>query len=151
MHVSSSILVHDKIKFCLKISHNYLLNDCPSWKMWEFRTFVGLITALTIVPGFGIAYYYRPIGDHDEMDKKSGPKRSGFFISKQSLCDRADISPPLLYRLLSVIVIVGVTCLSRIFIYGCGKFKIKKDKNYVNFLNQIRQRNPGVPLLTVCL
>lgn len=119
--------------------------------MWERRTILGLITALTFVPGFGIAYYYRPIGDHDEIDKKSGPKRDGFFISKQGLCERANIPPPLLYRLLSTIVIVGVASLSHVFIYGCGKFKIKKDMNYDNFLSRVRQRNPGVPLITVCV
>jgi hypothetical protein len=119
--------------------------------MWEMGTLVGLVVALTLVPGFGIAYYYRPIGDHNEMDSKSGPKRSGSFISKHGLCDRANIPPPLLYRLLSTILIVGVTSLSHVFIYGCGKFKIKKDENYANFLNRVRLRSPGVPLITVCV
>jgi hypothetical protein len=119
--------------------------------MWEMSTYIGLITALTLVPGFGIAYYYRPIGDHDEFDTKCGPKRYGGFISKQGLCDRANITPPLLYRLLSMILIVGVTSLSHVFIYGCGKFRITKDKNYANFLNRLRLRNRGSPLITVCV
>jgi hypothetical protein len=107
------------------------------------------IVTLVSVPAIGIGYYYRPLGDNDILDTKSGPKRAGIMISPQGLCDRADIAPPLLYRVASGVVISVTSSLSRVFVYGCGRFNVKKDDNYSNFVSRVRQREPGVPLITV--
>jgi hypothetical protein len=109
------------------------------------------IATLVSVPAIGFGYYYRPVGDNDLLDTKSGPKRAGIMISPQGLCDRADIAPPLLYRVASGVIISVTSSLSRIFLYGCGRFDVKKDDNYNNFISQVRQREPGVPLITVCV
>lgn len=96
----------------------------------------------------GVSYYYRPIGDNEACET-SGPKRNGFFMSKESLNDRATTPPPLLYSLASAIVIVATTSVTRIFIYCGGKLRVETDDNYVNFVSHVRRRAPGVPLITV--
>lgn len=113
------------------------------------RFFFTRITALTLAPVLGISYYYRPVGDNDEIDKKSGPKRNGLLTSEQSLCDRANVPPPLLYRMASAMIILATTSVTRVFIYCGGKFHVKDDKNYTNFINRVQRREHGVPLLTV--
>ena len=143
--------IHYSFLLRLSTAHILSLFIQASCGMWDMRMIFASIAALALVPGFGIAYFYRPVGDHDEVDKRGGPKRTDTFMSTEELCDRANMPPPLLYRLLSMIVVVGVTSLSRVFIYGCGKFRVREDKNYENFVNRVRERNPGVPLITVCL
>lgn len=113
------------------------------------RLFFTRITALTLAPVLGISYYYRPVGDNDEIDRRSGPKRAGPLTSEQSLCDRANIPPPLLYRIASALVILATTSVTRVFIYCGGKFYVKDDRNYTNFINRVQRREHGVPLITV--
>lgn len=105
---------------------------------------------LTSVAGSaaGVSYYYRPTGDN-EPNSSTGPKRSGITLSKEGLCDRANIPPPLLYSLASAMVIFVTTTVGRIFIYCGGNFKVVEDDNYSHFLSLIRKREAGVPLITV--
>jgi hypothetical protein len=103
------------------------------------------ITGATAVAMTG--YYYRPVGDN--ADDTSGPKRIGVLISKDSLCDRANLPPPILYSVASSIVIFTTTAITRTFMYCGGKFEVEEDKNYANFINRVKQRDPGVPLITV--
>jgi hypothetical protein len=105
---------------------------------------------LTSVAGSaaGVSYYYRPIGDNEPNSSK-GPKRSGITLSKEGLCDRANIPPPMLYSLASAMVIFVTTTVGRIFIYCGGNFKVVEDDNYSHFLSLITKRESGVPLITV--
>lgn len=114
----------------------------------SFRRRVAGAVTLTVGSATGVAYYYRPIGDN-ELDKISGPKRNGTFMSKESLCDRANLPPPLLYSLASSTVIFATTIVTRVFMYFGGKFRVREDDNYINFVNRVRLREAGVPLLTV--
>ena len=111
------------------------------------RKLVGAVTA-TVASAAASGYYYRPIGDND-LDNTSGPKRNSTFMSKDSLCDRADVPPPLLYSFASSIVVLATASVTRMFMYLGGKFKVKEDSNYVNFVNRVKSRGKGVPLLTV--
>ena len=95
-----------------------------------------------------VSYYYRPIGDYDS-NNLAGPKRSGITMSKEALCDRADVAPPMLYSLASAMVIFVTTSVSRIFIYCGGNFKVVEDDHYSHFLTLVTNREPGIPLITV--
>ena len=96
----------------------------------------------------GVSYYYRPIGDN-EANNSAGPKRSGITMSKEALCDRANVPPPMLYSLASATVIFVTASVSRIFIYCGGDFKVVEDDNYDHFLSLITKRESGIPLITV--
>lgn len=107
------------------------------------------IGSLTLASSIGVSYYYRPIGDNEACEI-SGPKRTGIFMSKESLNDRATTPPPLLYSLASMIVIVATTTVTRVFIYCGGNLRVETDNNYINFVSHVRLRALGVPLITVC-
>ena len=111
------------------------------------RKLVGAVTA-TVASAAACGYYYRPIGDND-LDKTRGPQRNSTFMSKDSLPDRADVPPPLLYSIASSIVVLATASVTRMFMYWGGKFRVKEDSNYVNFVNRVKFREKGVPLLTV--
>ena len=107
-------------------------------------------TSLTLVSAAIVAHYYRPIGDN-EIGSSSGPKRDGTFTSKDSLCDRANVPPPVLYRIASSSVVFATAAVTRVFMYLGGKFRVEEDENYYNFIRRVKGREDGVPLLTVRL
>ncbi len=105
-----------------------------------------------ILPLFGIAsignlLYYRPLPNHD--GDKGGPRRQGPWISKHTLSDFADQPLPIIYDICRHFIIFITVNVSRLFLYGTGKFKIKFNEKYYNFVNKVRHRDPGVPLITV--
>ena len=118
-------------------------------KLNEMKNVVFRIGGLTLASSIGVSYYYRPVGDNEACER-SGPRRNGLLISKESLSDRATTSPPLLYSLASAIVILATSSVTRIFIYCGGNFRVDADENYLNFISHVRRRAPGVPLITVC-
>jgi hypothetical protein len=72
------------------------------------------LTGVTAVAITG--YYYRPVGDNS--DDINGPKRIGVLISKDNLCDRANLPPPLLYSVYIYLHMCMYVCLCiHIFIY----------------------------------
>lgn len=107
-----------------------------------------LLLATAAGSAAGVSYYYRPIGD-DESNSSAGPKRSGISMSKEALCDRANMPPPMLYSMASAMVIFVTTSVSRIFIYCGGDFKVIEDDNYSHFISLIKSRKAGIPLITV--
>lgn len=101
-----------------------------------------------------LLYYYPPLFDYltigdNVVDNTRGPERTGFFISKRSLSDIANITPPLSYTIASSIVVFITTSITRTFLYFGGKFRVEEDENYKGFVERVKQREAGIPLITV--
>jgi hypothetical protein len=105
------------------------------------------LAALFATSCVATAWWVRPLPDSTTDNK--GPQRSKFFASKYSLTDHADEPPNLIIQLTSQAVIFVTVCVARSLFYLGGDFSIVKDEDYHHFLKCIKNRDPGVSVLTV--
>lgn len=95
----------------------------------------------------GPAWWWRPQGLRAD-DLAAKPRRDG-WISKQGFTDNGDKQTPIPLAISrQVILFFGVT-LGRLWLTMAGKFSIKDDANYRNFVEQVLARDPDTPLMTV--
>ena len=113
------------------------------------------LASSAVVASSAVAYYYRPLGD----DGKETCRKEQLLTSTYELSERSSQSndvqmgpvPSILYQLAQHVVVFSCTTTTRIFLYLGGRFHVKEDEHYFHFVSTVRERVPGVPLITVSL
>ena len=124
---------------------------------------------------YGSAVYYRPLPSSGSSDSSnrcvaflalthtsyrhieallppvahSLANRKASFVSPKNLSDVSDMPEPLSLQIARRISICLTVCVGRAFLMGTGDFRILDDKNYENFVNKVKARSSGIPLITV--
>ena len=112
-----------------------------------------LASSAVVASSAAVAYYYRPLGD----DGKETYRKEKLFTSTYELSERSPQSndvqmgpiSSILYQLAQHVVVFSCTTTTRMFLYLGGRFHVKEDEHYSHFVSTVRQRVPGVPLITV--
>lgn len=94
----------------------------------------------------GMAIWNRPI--FDDQDDNNGPDRADkAFLSKSSPFDQAG-QEPYLMKMARVFASVPTMIVFRTIMQVCGDFKIKKNQEYLNFVDKVVDRGSAA-LITV--
>jgi hypothetical protein len=96
---------------------------------------------------FAVGWWYRPI-PLGETDVKSQVRREG-WMSKYSLQDLANHSPPMLFEFARRVVVFFQVSVSRLFLKYGGSYKIVQDNNYKIFVENLKNRESDVPMITI--